>query len=256
MNLKTLIIALIFFMPVTLEGQSSKEIKSPEGMVLIPGGKYMTGSNSNPNSISFPAHQVTLSPFFMDKCEVTNKEYYEFCIETGHKLPEFWGMDIYKSGLDYPDYPVLGVSHFEASLYAEWAGKRLPTEAEWEVAARGGLEFIAFPYGEKADHDRARFNDPEAEKGPVKTASYEANGYGLYDMSGNVWEWVSDWFSADYYSESPVENPPGPAGGSFKVLRGGGWHSGPGCSSVSNRNALPQHWVDIAGGFRCVKDPE
>lgn len=253
---RTLIATLIFCYPVFLNGQSTPASDCPEGMVLIPAGKFMIGSNSNPNSIAFPAHQLRLHSFYMDRCEVSNKQYEKFCLETGHKFPEFWGMDIYKSGSDYPNHPVVGVSHFAATLYAEWAGKRLPTEAEWEVAARGGLEFIAFPYGEKADHAKARFNDPEAEKGPVKTASYEANGYGLYDMSGNVWEWVSDWFDANYYPESPEENPQGPSNGNFRVLRGGGWHSGGGCSSVSNRNALPQHWVDIAGGFRCVKDLE
>lgn len=253
---RTLIVSLFFCMHLFLTGQKPGESDCPEGMALIPGGKYMIGSNSNPNSIAFPAHQLRLHSFYMDQCEVSNKQYEQFCLESGHKFPEFWGMDIYKSGPEYPDYPVIGVSHFEATLYADWAGKRLPTEAEWEVAARGGLEFIDFPYGEKADHSKARFNDAEAEKGPVKTASYEANGYGLYDMSGNAWEWVSDWFGPNYYSESPEEDPQGPGMGNFKVLRGGGWHSGPGCSSVSNRNALPQHWVDIAGGFRCVKDTD
>jgi sulfatase modifying factor 1 len=163
-------------------------------------------------------------------------------------------MDIYKSGPGFPDHPVVGVSQFDASQYADWAGKRLPTEAEWEYAARGGLEFIDFPFGEKADHSLARFNDPEAEKGPVPVGSYEPNGFGLYDMSGNVWEWVEDWFDPGYYSESPVDHPKGPPTGTFRVLRGGGWHSGQGCISVRHRCALPQHWVDFAGGFRCVKN--
>lgn len=214
------------------------------------------GSNANEHLSCFPAHLVSLPSFYMDKNEVSNSEYYEFCMDKGHKLPEFWGMDMYKSGPDFPDHPVLGISHFDATLYASWAGKRLPTEAEWEYAARGGLEFIAYPYGEKANHKQARFNDPEAEKGPLKVGSFKPNGYGLYNMSGNVWEWVSDWFDFSYYSESPEDQPKGPSGGSFRVFRGGGWHSGGGCTSVFHRNALPQHWVDIAGGFRCVKDVE
>ncbi len=229
---------------------------TPPGMVLVPGGTFLMGSNANEHSSSFPAHMVSLSPFYMDEREVSNGEYYKFCMEKGHKFPEFWGMDIYKSGPDFPDHPVIGVSHFDATLYASWAGKRLPTEAEWEYAARGGLEFIAYPYGEKADHNEARFNDPEAPKGPVKTGSYAVNGFGLFDMSGNVWEWVSDWFDVKYYSESPEKNPGGPPGGTFRVIRGGGWHSGGGCVSVSYRNGLPQNWVDFAGGFRCVKDQE
>ena len=226
----------------------------PEGMVLIPGGSFFMGTNSNQPSIAFPLHQVEVRSFYMDMYEVSNREYYDFCMATGHKLPEFWGMDIYKSGTGFPDFPVVGVSQFDASLYAEWAGKRLPTEAEWEYAARGGLENIDFPFGEKADHSRARYNDPEAEKGPVQTGSYDPNGYGLYDMAGNVWEWVTDWFDPEYYAESPEIDPKGPDTGTFRVIRGGGWHSGPGCITVHRRYALPQHWVDMAGGFRCVKD--
>ncbi|MCP4313280.1 MAG: formylglycine-generating enzyme family protein [Bacteroidetes bacterium] len=250
---KIFITILLCCTALLMEAQQANKT-TPEGMVRIPGGTFVMGSNANTNSTAFPAHQVTLPPFFMDIYEVTNKQYHQFCMDSGHKFPEFWGMDIYKSGPDYPDHPVVGVSQFDASEYADWAGKRLPTEAEWEAAARGGLEFKAYPYGEEADHAFARFNDPEAEKGPVKSGSFEANGYGLFDMSGNVWEWVSDWFDSGYYAESPEEDPQGPSTGSFRVLRGGGWHSGPGCSSLTSRNALPTHWVDIAGGFRCVKD--
>jgi formylglycine-generating enzyme required for sulfatase activity len=233
-------------------GQEKKG-EQHQGMVLIPGGTYLMGTDHG-QAIASPRHPVILHPYYMDAHEVSNREYQEFCLSTGHKFPEFWGMDVYKSGPDYPDHPVVGVSHFDASLYAEWAGKRLPTEAEWEFAARGGLEDIDYPYGEKADHSQSRFNDPDAEKGPVKRGTYPPNSYGLHDMSGNVWEWVSDWFSGSYYSESPEHNPKGPSTGTFKVFRGGGWHSGPGCATVHRRNALPTHWVDFAGGFRCVKD--
>ncbi len=90
----------------------------------------------------------------------------------------------------------------------------------------------------------------------LKPGSFKANGFGLYDMSGNVWEWVSDWFDPGYFHNSPEENPQGPSSGTFRVIRGGGWHSGGGCASVFYRNGLPQHWVDFAGGFRCVKDLE
>ena len=247
-----LISALIISIVMIAHGQEI-EMNPPEGMMLIPGGSFMMGTNDG-QGIAAPKHPVTLRAFYMDIHEVTNREYEEYCLATGSKYPEFWGMDIYKSGPDYPDHPVIGVSNFNATQYAEWAGKRLPTEAEWEYAARGGLEDIAYPYGEKADHSRSRFNDPEAEKGPVQTGSYPPNGYGLHDMSGNVWEWVSDWFSESFYSESPEDNPKGPSSGTFRVFRGGGWHSGPGCVTVHRRNALPSHWVDLAGGFRCVKD--
>jgi formylglycine-generating enzyme required for sulfatase activity len=249
---RSLLLLLISMLIIPLQGQVKSETP-PEGMVLIPGGICLMGSDSH-QRIASPKHQVVLNPFYMDTHEVSNKDYHTFCMETGYKLPEFWGMDVYKSGLDYPDFPVVGVSHSDASEYADWAGKRLPTEAEWEHAARGGLDDISYHFGEKADHSMARYNNPEAEKGPVKCGSFPPNDFGLYDMSGNAWEWVSDWFSESYYSESPEKNPPGPASGSFKVLRGGGWHSGGGCISVHRRNALPQHWLDMAGGFRCVKD--
>jgi formylglycine-generating enzyme required for sulfatase activity len=226
---------------------------APEGMVLIPAGTYYMGSNDH-QRIAQPKHPVTLHSFYMDVHEVTNEEYQQFCMATGHNFPEFWGMAIYKSGLDYPEHPVVGVSQLSASEYAEWAGKRLPTEAEWEYAAGGGVEDISYTYGEKADPSQARFNDPHAEKGPVKTGSYSPNSFGLFDMSGNAWEWVADWFSEEYYKESPEENPPGPSQGTFRVFRGGGWHSGAGCVTVHRRNALPSNWVDIAGGFRCVKN--
>ncbi len=241
---------LIFVLSAYGQGE---EGNTTQGMVLIPGGTFLMGSDHG-QAIASPKHPVILEAFYMDTHEVSNKEYQEYCEATGSKYPEFWGRDLYKSGPDYPDHPVVGVSQFDASQYAEWAGKRLPTEAEWEYAARGGMEDMAYPYGENADHSMSRFNDPEADSGPVKTGSYPANGYGLYDMSGNVWEWVTDWFSESYYKESPEQNPGGAARGTFRVFRGGGWHSGPGCTTVHRRNGLPTHWVDFAGGFRCVKD--
>ena len=249
---RTVISTLLLILMHVAYGQV-EEGNPPEGMVLVPGGTFMMGTDHG-QAIAAPKHPVILQAFFMDIYEVSNREYEEYCMATGYKFPEFWGMDLYKSGPDYPDHPVVGVSQFDASQYAEWDGKRLPTEAEWEHAARGGLEDIAYPYGEKADHAQSRFNDPEAEKGPVKIGSYPPNGYGLHDMSGNAWEWVFDWFSESFYSESPEQNPSGPATGTFRVFRGGGWHSGPGCTTVHRRNALPSHWVDFAGGFRCVKD--
>jgi iron(II)-dependent oxidoreductase len=251
---QTLTAMLILLVALKMYAQTPAS-EDPEGMVWVEGGTFIMGSGANPHAIDFPPHPVTLARYYMDKCEVTNGQYYEFCTSTGHRLPEFWGMDIYKSGSAFQDYPVVGVNQYEASEYAAWKGKRLPTEAEWEYAARGGLQDVEFPFGEFADHSKARFNDPESEKGPVAVGSYEPNGYGLYDLSGNVWEWVSDWFDEGYYAISPVENPIGPSAGNFKAFRGGGWHSGASCITVHRRNALPQYWVDIAGGFRCVKDP-
>jgi len=247
------LISILLLIPlIAAFGQVDVDIP-PYGMVLIPGGTFIMGSDKG-QAIAAPKHPVSLEAFYMDTREVSNREYEKYCVTTGSGFPEFWGQERYKSGPDYPDHPVVGVSHFEASRFADWAGKRLATEAEWEYAARGGLEDISFPYGEEGDHSMSRFNDPEAVQGTVKTGSYPPNGYGLYDMSGNAWEWVSDWFSESYYGESPEQNPTGPSFGTFRVFRGGGWHSGGSCTTVHRRNALPSNWVDFAGGFRCVKE--
>jgi sulfatase modifying factor 1 len=248
--------AISFMLLLSMLLPSPAQDAPPGDMVLIPGGTFMMGSNANPHSPAFPAHLVKLKPYCMDVYEVSNAQYAAFCEATAHAYPEFWGLERFKSGPDFPRHPVVGVNHADATAFAQWAGKRLPTEAEWEFAARGGQEGQPFPYGEHADHEQARFKHPTKEKGPVAVGSFQPNGYGLFDMAGNAWEWVADWYDASYYTHSPQEQPTGPLSGQFKAFRGGGWHSGGGCTMVSHRNALPMYWVDIAGGFRCVKDLE
>jgi formylglycine-generating enzyme len=221
------------------------------GMVLIPGGEFTMGKNT-PNPTDWqPEHKVRIDSFYMDKCEVTNKEYYDFCIKTNTPLPEFWGQSHYRSGLDFPEFPVVGVNFFDADKYARWAGKRLPTEAEWEFGARGGLVDNKFPWGDQIDSTKVNFG--KRYKGIVKVGSFSPNAYGLFDMAGNVWEWTSDNYGDDYYANSPIDNPKGPETGRFKVIRGGGWHSGAMCNQTFFRNGLSPSWVDFAGGFRCVK---
>ena len=123
------------------------------------------------------------------------------------------------------DYPVTHVNWNDAVAYAKWVGKRLPTEAEWEYAARGGLVGKRYPGGDEITHDDANWGDTVDGKDKWKycspVRSFEANGYGLYDMAGNVWEWCANWYSSDYYSKSSSKNPPGPVSGSSRVLRGG-----------------------------------
>lgn len=221
------------------------------GMVLVPGGEFLMGSETEGDHS--PAHSVRLDSFYLDVHEVTNAEYLEFCMATGHRLPEFWGLDARRSGPEYPNHPVVGVSWHDAAAYAAWRGKRLPTEAEWEYAARGGLAERNYPLGDDLSPTAANF----AESGfgvPTEVGSYAANGFGLLDMSGNVFEWVADWYGADYYSVTPLENPQGPITGRFRVIRGGGWHSGAFCNRTYYRNALPPQWVDFAVGFRLALD--
>ena len=235
-------------------GQRSTNEAVPASMVLIPAATYEMGRDRGDDHS--PAHRIMISAFYLDMFEVTNMEYHEFCMETSRKLPIFWGMDEFHCGPEYPDHPVIGVSWRDADAYAEWKGKRLPTEAEWEYAARGGLAGKKYPLGNRIDTTAANYSEKGITRGTMHICSYTPNGYGLYDMCGNVAEWVADWYAADYYRISPMEDPPGPKEGKFKVIRGGGWHSGPGCSQVHFRNALPPNWLDFNVGFRCARDME
>jgi len=220
-------------------------------MILIPGGEFMMGSNGEADHS--PAHKVQIDTFYIDKYEVTNAEYMEFCDAGGGRLPEFWEKEGFRCGPDYPDHPVVGVSWYSAQAYAQWRGKRLPTEAEWEYAARGGLENAAYPHGDEINSPDANYARSET-GGTLPVGSYQPNGFGLYDMTGNAGEWVQDYYGGEYYSESPSYNPTGPESGKFAVFRGGGWHTGPGCCRVFFRNALPPNWLDFNIGFRCAKD--
>jgi sulfatase modifying factor 1 len=245
-NISTLVL-LVIILTKTIAQQDST-------MSLIPAGKFLMGNNMR-NGLGFsPEHKVKLDSFYIDKYEVTNKEYLKFCKATGHNLPEFWNTDIFKSGEDYLNYPVVGVNYGDAKKYAEWAGKRLPTEAEWEIAARGGLNGKDFPNGDTLSQERAKQESAGWKNLIEPVGSYKPNGYGLYDMAGNVWEWTADRHSETYYVESKYENPKGPQTGSNQVIRGGSWHSGDMCKKVFYRKGLTSNWCDFAVGFRCVKD--
>lgn len=225
-------------------------------MRLIPGGEFVMGKTHQGFADFSPEHRVRLDSFLIDEHEVTNAQYLVFCEATGHKLPEFWNTPIFRSGRGFENYPVTGISWWDAKAYAEWAGKRLPTEAEWEYAARGGLVGMDFPNGntwlqQSLPPDSTGWTNRTE---PVKT--YEPNGYGLHDMGGNVWEWVADFYSETYYQQNESDNPQGPPNGSFRSLRGGSWHSGSMCKRVYYRRGLPGNWCDFAVGFRCAKNVE
>jgi iron(II)-dependent oxidoreductase len=230
----------------------------PGQLVLIPGGEFMMGRDGEGDCA--PAHTVRIDSFYIDRYEVTNAEYYGFCQATDHPLPELWGMAEFHCGPEFPDHPVVGVSWRDANAYARWAGKRLPTEAEWECAARGGLVDMDYPNGPDLDPSLANYfiRDPAQREqyrgGTAPVGRYPPNGYDLHDMAGNVVEWVADWYDAESYRASPRANPTGPETGKFRVIRGGGWHSGPYCNRVYYRNALPPQWLDFNVGFRCAKD--
>lgn len=202
--------------------------KDDSEMVLIPAGEFLMGSETGfpPER---PTHRVCVDAFYLSKYPVTNAQYRRFVAETGHRLPylddrrmqlDNWDQDTrtYPSGRAY--HPVMLVSWRDAQAYCEWAGGRLPTEAEWEKAARGGLEGKLYPWGDEIDPSLANYDNRE---GTTPVGSYPPNGYGLYDVAGNVWEWIADWYDAKYYSRSPARNPQGPENGTVRVLRGGAW---------------------------------
>ena len=222
-------------------------------MLLIPGGEFNMGAKPNPNAeyVDDPLHSVRVDAFYLDKYEVTNAQYLEFCKATEHKLPEFWGMEKFCSGPEFPDHPVTGVTWTDAMAYASWKGLRLPTEAEWEYAARGGLVNKKYPNGDPMDPSLANYNGTQGKALPV--GSYPVNGYGLFDMAGNVTEWVLDYYEKDYYLKGSNINPQGPEAGKRRVIRGGGWRSGSMCCTVNFRQSLRPNWVDFNVGFRCAK---
>jgi formylglycine-generating enzyme len=220
-------------------------------MAPIPAGEFAMGRDGE--GPASPVHTVRVRAFLVDRYEVTNAEYAAFCQATGRDLPRFWGNAAFRSGPKYPDCPVVFVSWGDAKAYATWRGKRLPTEAEWEFAARGGRAGSKYVDGDVLDSTKVNFTLSHQD-GPVPVGSYAPNGYGLYDMAGNVQEWVADRYDPAYYAGSPVEDPKGPEKGGQRVIRGGGWATGPGCMQVSQRYGLTGNWEDFNVGFRCVRD--
>ncbi|MFA9392034.1 MAG: formylglycine-generating enzyme family protein [Prolixibacteraceae bacterium] len=247
----------VIFLTVLLMATTCLEnFGQEEQMILIPGGEFIMG-NDMANGLGFsPAHSVKLDSFYMDQCETTNREYLKFCVETGHKLPEFWNTEIFRSGEKFLNYPVVGVNYWDAKKYAQWAQKRLPTEAEWEYAARGSLEGNDFPNGNEWTQIKAKQDSTSWKNLIDPVGSYAPNAYGLFDMGGNVWEWVADRYSEQYYAISEFENPQGPELGENRVIRSGSWHSGSMCKKVFYRKGLISSWCDFAVGFRCVRDIE
>ena len=234
-----------------LKGIKAKKItwkKDRAKMVLIPAGSFGMGTNDGSDNEK-PVHTVCVNAFYMDEYEVTNGQYRQFVRATGHREPGYWD----DSDCNQPNQPVVGVSWDDAVAYARWAGKRLPTEAEWEYAARGGLSGKKYPWGDSISSSQANYGRNVGN--PVPVGSYSANGYDLYDMAGNVWEWCSDWYGGDYYSNSPSCNPQGPSSGSYRVLRGGSldYHSDPPYGlRVAYRNYYSPSTSNLFLGFRCV----
>ena len=253
-------------------------VETPEGMVLIPAGQFQMGSiDDEASNNEQPVHTVHIDAFYMDEHEVTNLEYKEFLLENPRwqksRIDKRFHSGSYLkhwSGNNYPsgkaNHPVTYVSWYAAMAYAEWAGKRLPTEAEWEYAARGGLAGMKYPSGNTISTRQANYKSHVGDTTAV--GRYAANGYDLYDMAGNVWEWCLDEYDADFYfvsrnSRNPIsgartiqwilDNFASISTGTSRVLRGGGWHYSAHSLRVAVRHNAAPASTSNALGFRCAR---
>ncbi len=215
-------------------------------MVYILAGTFQMGSEDGGSDES-PIHEVYLDGFWIDEHEVTLGQYQEFMAETGIPGNPCGAGE---------SYPTACVDWYDARAYCEWAGKRLPTEAEWEKAARGGLEGKRYPWGDEDPvcdpraENGAQYSECSSEALPGKT--FKPNGYGLYDMAGNIIEWVADRYDKDYYQNSPEENPQGSSDGKYRVIRTGSWANYANSLRVANREKVSPDFTGKDIGFRCA----
>ena len=202
-----------------------------------------------------PAHRVRVGPFALGACQVRNREYAVFVDATRYLPPPLWR----DSDFDDPEQPVVAVSWLDANAYCEWlsgvSGRRfrLPTEAEWECAARGGLERARYPWGDEPPQDQPDYNTRWL-RGPDRVGRHTPNGYGLYDICENVHEWCSDWYAADFYANAPELDPSGPESGTRRVSRGGSWRHQIKISRCAARSSLLPELRYADYGFRVACD--
>jgi formylglycine-generating enzyme required for sulfatase activity len=274
-------------------------IRATDGMemVFVPAGQFAMGSSSTDLAHTLelcavyyddcelgwfkdemPQHTVIVDSFWMDRTEVSNGQFADFLNVMPNRREKgmFWldeehgqieridGRYVSKNG--YENYPVVEVTWHAADAYCHWVGGRLPTEAEWEYAARGQSKVASFPWGEQLDGDRLNLCDVNCElewadqsiddgysrTAPVGSYPQGESWSGVLDMAGNVYEWVSDWYASDYYERSSTYNPPGPPTGENRVLRGGSWHLGPVSARSTNRLEMNPQVTHDRWGFRCV----
>jgi len=231
-----------------------KDLVGKDGapMALVPAGEFAMGSAADG-----PEHRVFLDAFYMDRFEVTAARYAKFMETTGRTPPFFW--EEVKLATD-GERPVIGVDWIDADAYCTWAGKRLPTEAEWEKAARG-TDQRTYPWGNDEPSSQLSNYSVDGKRAwqgmstlsPVGSFEAGKSPHGIYDMAGNVWEWVADWYDATYYRFSPDRNPPGPTKGPMKAIRGGAWLTPGNNMRMSRRNFDPPVNRFLYVGFRCAK---
>jgi hypothetical protein len=218
-------------------------------MVLVQGGSFQMGSQ-NGGADELPVHEVILDDFYIGKYEVTVGQYRKFCEKTGYEMPPppTWGW--------VNDHPMVKVTWADAVAYCEWAGGTLPTEAQWEYAARGGQMSKGYSYSGSNDPDLVAWYESNSDGQTHPVGSKQPNELGIYDMSGNVWEWCLDWYSPSYYEkfkDTSARNPEGPDAGRYKVLRGSAWFFSSLYKPVTYRYRLNPDYSNHMYGFRIVK---
>jgi formylglycine-generating enzyme required for sulfatase activity len=250
-------------------------------LMLIPAGEFWMGSGpgvtDGVEERERPRHRVSLDAYYIDQVPVTNARFERFVKETGYQTTAEWEGGarvwrqqdgtwhcLYTAGATWrapsgpgsvapPNHPVVQVSWQDAKAYGHWAGKRLPTEAEWEKAARGAGG-RAYPWGEAWDGGRANGDKTIGKTSPVGSYPNGVSPYGVEEMAGNVREWVSDWYEPTYYRRSPTGNPRGPESGERRVVRGGSWYDSPHGLRTSARQAVKPGHPDNTIGFRCAME--
>ena len=250
-------------------------------LARIPAGDFLMGA-ADAEEDERPIHRVYLSEFFISRFPVTQDEYARFVRATGYPAPAVRSLPLIASGHEemfkemaapyvwqnaepppgYGTHPVVLVTYEDASAYCQWLSDaierpvRLPTEAEWEKAARCGTDGNRYPWGSAINASHANFlSDPavKPQRGTRPTGTYPPNGFGLYDMIGNVWEWVSDWYAPDYYGLGESRDPHGPSAGSLRIVRGGAWvNDDISMLRCAYRHKVPPDTYAYSMGFRIV----
>ena len=221
--------------------------------ILVEGGKFRMGNDNGLSPDESPEHEVTLDSYYISATEVTFDQYDRFCTETNRPKAK-------DNGWGRGAMPLINVNWNDAYEYCQWASKatgttiHLPTEAEWEFAARGGRKSHGYKFSGGNQVNEVGWYSENSDRKTHRVGGKVPNELGIYDMTGNVWEWCSDWYSDEYYSDSPQKNPQGPESGQYHVLRGGSWLNSETYIHLTTRSSLRSDYISVSNGFRVVKD--